>query len=233
MTDGIALIGGDEFRPGCEELDLALLASADAERPRLLVLPTAAARENPAMAAANGVRYFSELGADAATLMVLERADAEDEAMAAEVKAADAIYLTGGNPEHLLDTLRGSPVLRGMTDALGRGAVLGGSSAGAMVLGAWMRFRAWREALGIADGIATLPHHERANPDTVAGELAADAPPGLEAVLGIDARTGCVSKRDGWTVLGAGQVTVYRGGAWRRYGSGESFVLWRVRSIRR
>ncbi len=224
MPDRIALIGGDEFRPGCEELDLALLASADAERPRLLVLPTAAARENPAMAAANGVRYFSELGADAAPLMVLDRADAQDEAMAAEVRAADAIYLTGGNPEHLLDTLRGSPVLRGMTDALERRAVLGGSSAGAMVLGAWMRFRGWREALGIADGIATLPHHERANPDTVAPELA-DAPPGLEAVLGIDARTGCVSKGDGWTVLGAGQVIVYRGGAWRRYSSGESFVL--------
>jgi cyanophycinase len=224
MPRGIALMGGEEFRPGCEELDYAILASVEVERPRLLVLPTAAAHENPAMATSNGVRYFSELGADAAPLMALDRADAEDQALAAEVEAADVVYLTGGNPSYLLDTLQGTMLLRGMTAAHGRGAVLAGSSAGAMVLGAWMRFRGWREALGIAGSIATLPHHERAHPESVAAELAADAPPGLTAVLGIDARTGCLGTADGWTVLGAGQVAVYQGGAWRRRSSGESFT---------
>ena len=225
MPRGIALIGGEEFRPGCEELDRAVLASTGAGRPRLLVVPTAAAHENPAMAASNGVRYFSELDADAAPLMVLDRSDAGDESIAAEVGAADVLYLTGGNPSHLLDTLRGSLLLRSMTDALERGAVLAGSSAGAMVMGTWMRFRGWGEALGIAGAIATLPHHERANPESVAEELAADAPAGLTAVLGIDARTGCLATADGWTVLGAGRVTVYQGGAWRRINSGESFII--------
>ena len=107
MPLGIALIGGEEFRSGCEELDRAILASVESERPRLLVLPTAAAHENPAMAASNGVRYFSELGADAAPLMVLDRSDAEDQALAAEVESADVVYLTGGDPAHLLDTLLG------------------------------------------------------------------------------------------------------------------------------
>lgn len=225
MPQGIALIGGEEFRPGCEELDRAILASVEAERPRLLVLPTAAAHENPAMAASNGVRYFSELGADAAPLMVLDRSDAEDEALAAEVETADVVYLTGGNPANLLDTLQGSLLLRGMTDAHQRGAVLAGSSAGAMVMGAWMRFRGWREALGIAGSIATLPHHERARPESVATELKADAPPGLTAVLGIDARTGCLGTADGWEVMGAGQVAVYQGGASRSFSSRESFII--------
>ena len=225
MPLGIALIGGEEFRSGCEELDRAILASVESERPRLLVLPTAAAHENPAMAASNGVRYFSELGADAAPLMVLDRSDAEDQALPAEVESADVVYLTGGDPAHLLDTLLGSLLLRSMTDARERGAVLAGSSAGAMVMGAWMRFRGWREALGIAGSIAMLPHHERANPESVGAELAADAPPGLTAVLGIDARTGCLATGDGWTVLGAGRVAVYQGGEWSRSGSGESFTL--------
>ena len=225
MPGAIALVGGDEFRSGCEELDRAVLASVEAVRPRLLVLPTAAAHEGPAMAASNGVRYFSELGADAAPLMVLDRSDAEDEALAAEVESADVVYLTGGNPSHLLDTLRGSLLLRSMADARERGAVLAGSSAGAMVMGAWMRFRGWREALGITGSIAALPHHERADPESVAAELAADAPTGLTAVLGIDARTGCLATGDGWKVLGAGQVAVYQGGAWRRSSSGESFTL--------
>ena len=225
MLRGIALIGGEEFRAGCEEFDRAILASAGSERPRLLVLPTAAAHENPAKAASNGVRYFSELGADAAPLMVLDRSDAEDEALVAEVESANVIYLTGGDPAHLLDTLRGSRLLRSMTNAHESGSVLAGSSAGAMVLGAWMRFRGWREALRIAGNIATLPHHERAQPENVAAELAADAPPGLTTVIGIDARTGCLATDDEWTVLGAGQVVVYQGGAWRRYNSGESFSL--------
>ena len=225
MPKGIALIGGEEFRPGCEELDRAILASVEAERPRLLVLPTAAAHENPAMAASNGVRYFSELGADAAPLMVLDRSDAEDEALAAEVETADVVYLTGGNPANLLDTLQGTLLLRGMTDAHQRGAVLAGSSAGAMVMGAWMRFRGWREALGIAGSIAALPHHERARPESVATELAADAPSGLAAVLGIDARTGCLGTADGWLVMGAGQVVVYQGGASRSISSRESFTI--------
>jgi len=224
MAPGIALIGGEEFRPGCEEMDRAMLAAAEARRPRLLVLPTAAAHENPAMAASNGVSYFSELGADAAPLMVLDRSDAEDEAMAAEVKAADVVYLTGGNPANLLDALQGSLLLSSMKVAHQRGAVLAGSSAGAMVMGTWMRFRGWQEALGIAGSIATLPHHERAQPESVTAELATDSPPGLTAVLGIDARTGCLATGEGWTVLGTGQVTVYQGGAWRRLGSGESFI---------
>lgn len=225
MPRGIALIGGEEFRSGCEEIDRAILASAGSERPRLLVLPTAAAHENPTKAASNGVRYFSELGADAAPLMVLDRSDAEDEVLVAEVESANVIYLTGGNPAHLLDTLQGSRLLRSMTNAHESGSVLAGSSAGAMVLGAWMRFRGWREALRIAGNIATLPHHERAQPEEVAAELAADAPPGLTTVIGIDARTGCLATGDEWTVLGAGQVVVYQGGAWRRYSSGESFTL--------
>ena len=225
MPRGIALIGGEEFRSGGEELDRAVLASVEAERPRVLVVPTAAAHERPDMAASNGVRYFTELGADAAPLMVLDRSDAEDESLASEVESADVVYLTGGNPANLLDVLQGSLVLRSMTDAHQRGAVLAGSSAGAMVLGAWMRFRGWREALGIAGSIATLPHHERAKPESVVAELAADAPPGLTAILGTDARTGCLATGDGWTVLGMGQVAVYQGGAWSRRTSGESFSL--------
>lgn len=224
MPNSIALIGGEEFRPGCEDLDLSILAASNPERSRLLVLPTAAGKENPAMAAANGVRYFTELGADASPLMVIDRSDAEDTTMVAELGTADVVYLTGGNPAHLFHVLRGSALLHAVTSILERGAVLAGSSAGAMVLGAWMNFGGWRAALGVAGSIAMLPHHECTNPDAMAVDLA-DAPPKLEAIVGVDSRTGCLSTSSGWTVLGAGQVTVYQGGVLRRYGAGESFVL--------
>ena len=225
MPGRLALVGGDEFRPGCEQIDEAILAATGKTSPVVLVIPTAAAFENPGRAAENGVRHFSALGADARPLMVLDRADAADSGLVSTVEGADVIYLTGGNPSHLLETLVASPLIGAIGDALDRGAVLAGSSAGAMVMGSWMRFREWTPALGIAAGIATLPHHERSDPDSVAEQLLTSAPADLEAVFGIDGRCGALSGPDGWTALGPGNVTVYRNGVWERVISGQSLVV--------
>ena len=156
--------------------------------------------------------------------MALNRDDADDPAIAARIGGADVIYLTGGNPAHLLDTLQGSRLLDAIRAEVERGAILAGSSAGAMVMGSWMRFRGrWSETLGIAEGIATLPHHERADPDATLADLSS-SPTGLSAVFGIDGGSGVISglgAAEGWTALGSGRVTVYQGGEWRRYASGE------------
>ena len=224
MQGPIALVGGDEFRPGCREMDEALLGATGAKSPRVLVLPTAAAFENPARAAANGVEYYASLGAKASALMVLGPDEADDEVFLKPLRSADVIVLTGGNPRHLLDTLRGSALLGELLRANVRGATLVGSSAGAMVLGSWMRFQGWAKALGVVDGVAVLPHHEGSDPASVAAGLEADAPPGL-TVLGIDAMSCCVGGAGGWRTLGEGCVTVYRAGRWRKYRHGESWRL--------
>lgn len=216
----IALVGGDEFRRGCEAMDAAILEATGSRRPRVSIVPTAAAEQNPAKAAANGVSWFSALGADVSAVMALGPADAADPDLLAPLAEADLVYLTGGDPAHLLNTLRGSLLLAALRDALARGAVVAGSSAGAMVLGSRMRYRGWSDALGVVDGVTVLPHHERAEPDVVAAGMAGEAPPG-QTVLGIDAMTACADTGHGWRVLGTGAVTVYRGGASRRYGAGE------------
>ena len=232
MSGRLALVGGDEFRSGCESMDAAILAATGSASPVVLVVPTAAAFENPARAADNGVRHFESLGADASPLMALNHDDALDAGIAAEVESADVVYLTGGSPSHLLETLQDSLLLNCIQTMLERGGILAGSSAGAMVMGSWMRFREWRRTLGIAPGIATLPHHERADPDTVLGELES-APDDLSAVFGIDGRAGALSGPDGWTALGAGRVTVYQSlprtrygdGGWRRFEDGQRFSV--------
>ena len=224
MSGRLALVGGDEFRSGCESMDAAILAETGKPRPEVLIVPTAAAFENPARAADNGVRHFESLGAAASPLMVLNHNDAMDAGIAAEVEGADLVYLTGGNPAHLLETLQDSLLLDSIRGRLESGGILAGSSAGAMVMGSWMRFRKWRRTLGIASGIATLPHHERADPDAVLGELES-APDDLSAVFGIDGRAGALSGPDGWTALGAGRVTVYQNGGWRRFEDGQSFKV--------
>ena len=221
----IALVGGDEFRAGCEPMDEAILAATGKSDPVTLIIPTAAAFERPDLAAQNGVRHFTSLGADAHPLMALDRKDAMDAGLASEIDSADLVYLTGGNPARLLETLSESALIDGIAAALERGAVLAGSSAGAMVMGSWMRFREWRRALGIAEGIATLPHHERADPDSTLRDLDASAPKELDAALGVDGRCGALSGPDGWTALGPGSVTVYRNDGWQRYSDSDTFTI--------
>ena len=228
MNGRLALVGGDEFRAGCEAMDAAIIAASGKASPVALIVPTAAAFENPARAADNGARHFAALGADAAPLMALNRQDAADPAIAAEIDAADIVYFTGGNPAHLLDALRESALLAAVRRGLSRGMILAGSSAGAMVLGSHMRFRgAWTPALGLAGNLAILPHHERADPAAAFADLWKSAPANLAAAVGVDGRTGIIREpaAGAWRVLGAGRATIYRRERWERAESGDAFAI--------
>ena len=223
MPGGIILAGGDEFRDGCEVMDTAVLQSTGQDAPRVLIVPTAAVG-GAARAASNGVAYFSRLGAEASDLMVLGRDDADDQDLVATVPGASVVYFTGGSPGHLLTSLGGSRLLERLFASIAGGAVVGGSSAGAMVMGSMMRGPSsgeWVAGLGLAPGVAVLPHHESSDPEQVASELASTVPAGLK-VLGIDARTGCFGSPGHWAVLGPGRVVLYENGAWRAFEHGES-----------
>ena len=216
------LAGGEEFRSGCEEMDSYILRATGTQPARVLIVPTAAVT-GPQKAASDGVRHFSRLGGLASELMVLSPDQANDEELILPVSDASVIYFTGGDPDHLLATLKGSRLLSRLQEALSEGAVLGGSSAGAMVMGSMMRrpsLGGWVEGLGIAEGLAVLPHHENADHAAVSRELTMTTPAGLR-VLGIDARTCCFGSPGDWKALGSGSVTVYQNDSWITVNSGE------------
>lgn len=229
MAGTIALVGGDEFRIGCEGMDREVMKASGSDPASVIIVPTAAVT-GPAKAANDGVTHFSALGGNASQLMVLERKQANDSRFIEPAKNADVVYFTGGDPDHLLSTLRGTMLLWMLRDGLERGMVLGGSSAGAMVLGSVMRRpplysdggggNRWVEGLGIAPNICVLPHHEGRNPAEVATELRWSAPEGV-IYLGIDARTGVVGGPDRWRVTGFGNVVVYRGSDYDVFAPGE------------
>ncbi len=226
MLGPIALAGGDEFRPGCRSMDGALLKLGASESPSVLVIPTAAAAEGrPDLAAANGVVYFSSLGAQAMPLMVVDAEEANVPELEVALEGISHVYFSGGSPDYLLGVLRGSLLLETILEWLREGGVLAGSSAGAMVMGEWMRpprSGRWVEGLGICPGVGVLPHHEGRDPEEVAANLKGALPAGID-VLGIDAQSGCVLREGRWEVLGEGNVTLYRGDRWRRYGPGSLF----------
>ena len=220
----ILLVGGDEFRPASVGMDRHVLQATGKNAPRVAIIPTAAAYENPQLAASNGIRHFSGLGADAYSVDVIQRADAENPRIAAQLDGADVIYFTGGSPEHLHTVLAGSPLLDAVVAANAAGTTWAGSSAGAMVLGAVMRRPSSGSpvspALDVVANVMTLPHHERSDPEAVLSQLAGREYTGL-TVLGIDGGSGVLLEPGGATALGSGNVTVYRDGNWKRYAGGE------------
>ena len=221
MPGDIGLVGGEEFRVGCEDMDREIMGASGQAPARVVIIPTAAVT-GPEKAANDGVRHFSSLGGDAERLMVLDRSHADDAGLAGSLAGAGVIYFTGGSPDHLLATLRDSLLWRAILEAADQGAVLAGSSAGAMVLGELMRrprLGGWVDALGVTPGLAVLPHHESSDPAQTSSQLQSQTTGGL-TVLGIDARTGCLGRPGSWRVVGSGRVTVYQGASWQVYDSG-------------
>jgi cyanophycinase len=226
MPATIALVGGAEFQRPCDDMDRALLALAGGAEPRVGILPTAAARENPGKAAENGVRHFRRLGARAEPALIITRADAQTGRLAAPLEEFDLVYLTGGDPVYLLEALRGTYAWQALLRVLARGGVLAGSSAGAMVLGgqAWAPGEGWREGLGAAPGLAVLPHHATLAARWNVDDMRRGLPPAV-TLVGLEECAGLAGSGADWQALGAGAVTVYRAAGPEVFTAGQSVTL--------
>jgi cyanophycinase len=207
----LALVGGDEWQTGCS-FDADLLAASGGTD--VLVLPTAAAYEHPEKAVSSARHWFAGFGGQVRGLMVLGRADAEDKANAAVVRASRFTYLGGGSPMHLLSVLKASAVWEALLEAWRDGAVVAGSSAGAMVLTDPMvdsRGGALTVGLGLVEQMAVIPHFGHENAEKVHRSIALAAP-GVP-VVGVPERTALIRDPDGaWGQAGAGQVQVFVSG---------------------
>ncbi len=211
MPGPLALVGGGEWREGCT-FDRALLAASGAEE--VLVLPTAAAYEHPERAVDTAQQWFAGLGAKVRGLMVLARPDAESEANAAAIREARFLYLSGGSPLHLRSVLKDSPAWDALCEAWQGGAVLAGSSAGAMALCDPMvdpRGGAFTLGLGLLAQVAIIPHHNTWSEEKAKRTITL-APKGLP-IVGIDERTALIRDAGGqWSVAGVGGVVVFQDG---------------------
>jgi cyanophycinase len=212
MSGTLALVGGSEWQDGCT-FDAALLEASGGAS--VTVLPTAAAYEHPERAVEHATRWFGGLGAHVRGLMVLRRTDAEDVANARAVRESRLLYLSGGSPMHLRSVLKDSEVWSALVEAWRDGAVLAGSSAGAMALCDPMvdpRGGAFTVGLGLVEQLAFIPHHDTWSQDKAKRTIAL-APAGLPLVA-VDERTAVIRAPDGsWSVEGAGRAVVFVDGS--------------------
>jgi cyanophycinase-like exopeptidase len=231
-----------------EFLERALIAGRP---PRYAQLATAAAPEGPASLArwhALGADAAVRLGVEQVVVPVGDRADADDRVNAGLVAGAGLIYLSGGNPRYLTETLRGTRVWAAIVDAWRNGAAIAGCSAGAMALSAGFPAfrRPWRSSpgLGLVPVVRVIPHFDRFGgrlPDVALRGLAAgQSGHGEDAALlvGIDEDTALVGGLEpggwqadpagagnDWQVLGRRSAWLLGPGGRTPVAAGESVVL--------
>jgi cyanophycinase len=221
----VALVGSGEYLPVLEFLERALLAGRP---PRYVQLATAAAPEGPVSLArwhALGADAARRVGVEQVVLPVDARADADDPANAELVRGAGLVYLSGGNPGYLTETLRGTRVWAAIVDAWRAGAALAGCSAGAMALSAGFPGfrRPWRSSagLGLVPVVRVIPHFDRFGarlPDVALRGLGHGED--VAVLVGIDEETALVGGLDGWQAEPAGP-----GNAWQVVGRRATWLL--------
>jgi cyanophycinase len=219
----IALVGGNEFRRECDAMDRVLVERLGGAGAQLAILPTAATNENPYVAGENGVRHFRRLGARADKLMIVDEDSADDAALFGLIEDFAGLYFTSGDPIYLRDTLQGSKTWLAVAAVAARGGLVAGSSAGAMVLGDYLwQFDGWTPGLGLAAGLAVLPHHATLAARWNARAMAAALPPGV-SLVGVDEATALLLPEA--LVIGAGQVTLYGDHGPQTYAPGATVEL--------
>jgi cyanophycinase len=219
----LALVGGDELKPGNEPHD-ELLAAAASGGPAY-VLATAAARQRPELAVATATRWFRGLGLEVEELPATRRAHVTSANNAERARRGRLFYLVGGDPGLVPRLLAGTPLWSAIVAAWAGGAALAGASAGAMALCEWTLVRErmpgddrrrYAPALGLVPGVAFLPHFDSFGHRWVSSASARED----ALLLGVDERTAAMWREGAWTALGAGSVTVIANGEPRRFGSG-------------
>lgn len=220
----LALVGSGEYLPVMSEVEDWLFADND----RVYVqVATAAAPEGQ-----SSLEYWHRLGAESAARLgarqviidVRTREDAFEQRWVDAIEGAGAIYLSGGNPIHLTETLRDTPVWQAISRAWQSGAGLGGCSAGAMSMGGYVpHYRHPRsggtDGLGVLPQARVLPHFDRYTrwmPDFALRPLIAEG----AMVLGIDEDTALIAEQplagSQWSFTPRGRQSAYevtRGGS--------------------
>lgn len=210
----LLLEGGAEFGGAMRDPDLKSIELAGGFDAPVRIIPTAAAPDhNDKRAGNNGIRWFQSLGCrDVQSVPFSSRIRAEDRDIIRSLREAKLIYLLGGFPHYLGETLKDTPIWEAAVESYQNGAVIAGSSAGAMVLCQFYYDPSGKhvhDGLNLVPNTLVLPHHNtfgRSWAPSLLKKL-----PGV-TLIGIDEQTGVLRDRESnaWTVYGRGAVTLYR-----------------------
>lgn len=235
MNGLIALVGSGEYLPVMEDVDRHLLATLNlnGRKPRVVCLPTAAGKEGDGSVdrwSGMGVSHFEKMRADVRALRIIDRESADDPQWESTLENADLIYFSGGDPNHLHQTMSGSRAWNAAQRAWQRGAIYAGCSAGAMILARRIpSFRLFGAIAGfdIVPAQFIIPHFDaipamfKPLTFTLRRQLKDN-----ERMIGVDENTALVGTLGGeWKVMGRSKVHVLTRKGEQVYESGQTLTL--------
>ncbi|NBO25956.1 MAG: peptidase [Actinobacteria bacterium] len=225
----IALVGSGEYLPIMQEIEANLIAGRN---PKYVQIPTAAAPEGEASLSKwinLGKAQADRIGVEAVSVVAHDRNDADDPRIAELVRGAGLIYLSGGNPSFLANTLRDTLLWREIETAWREGAALAGCSAGAMALADHiptlrLPTHTATSGFGLLPHIRVLPHFDKMFariPDFMTRFM--KVPDGV-SVVGIDEDTAIVGGPFEWEVKGCQSAWLFVDGHRVEYSHGQTLV---------
>jgi len=237
MNGSLALVGSGEYLPQMKEFEQSLINDglANNKKPIYIQIPTAAARESE-----NRINYWRSLGEVAAKslgvtqsfLPIFTRDDANNLQLLKNVDDAALIYLSGGDPHYLAETLRDTLLWDLILENWQSGGSLAGCSAGAMAFSGYVpHFRLSRaqptQGFGLLKEVRVIPHFDKFFkwiPDSAAKHLL-DLP-GDSTLIGIDEDTAVVKRANqDWQVWGKGKLHLLKGQTPGQFVAGEFVKL--------
>lgn len=238
MRGSLALVGSGEYLPAMAEFEKSLIEDGEANghRPHYIQIPTAAGQES-----IERIQFWKELGATQAErldaeqvfLPIYSREDAFNPEFVEKIAGSALVYMSGGDPHHLSQTLIDTPVWQAILKNWDAGGSLAGCSAGAMVMSSHIpNFRFTKkpptQGLEIIDGIRVIPHFNKFFkwiPDSAAKVLL-HAPDGT-ILLGIDELTALVQRTGttSWKVQGEQLVHIVSGLPHAQFKDGDELTL--------
>jgi cyanophycinase len=227
----LLLVGGGPTQQDIMARFVSLAGGPDA---RIVVIPTAAdisRFSHPGFLQDLAKRWAEILGVKRVTIVhTFSRKEADSEAFVRPIREADAVWIPGGEGNHLLNSYMGTRTEREWIALLERGGVVGGTSAGALIWGSTtVVYKAIHEGqpydpledlvlltgtgrdigLGLLRNVVIDPHFTELRQQKPLRTVVA-ARPGLLG-LGIDESTAIEVHGSAFRVLGRGHVTIFNG----------------------
>ena len=238
MNGSLALVGSGEYLPAMAQFENSLFDDGvkNGKRPIYVQIPTAAGKES-----ADRLEYWKQLGKtqadrlgiDSIFVPIFSREDAYNPEYVSLIHNSALMYMSGGDPHHLAETLMDTPLWNAMLENWRTGASLAGCSAGAMVLSSHIpNFRLLKKSptvgLNLLPEIRVIPHFNKFFkwiPESAAKVLL--HVPDDSVLIGVDEMTAIV-KRSGdehWVVVGEAKVHVLKGMPDQQLGDGEIITV--------
>ena len=230
MTPGpIALVGSGEYLPIMQEVEASLIAGRN---PIYVQIPTAAAPEGERSLSRwieLGKAQANRIGVTAVSVVAHDRNDDQDPRIAELVRDAGLIYLSGGNPTFLANTLRDTLLWQEIETAWRNGAALAGCSAGAMALADHipalrLPTHSATHGVGLLPHLRVLPHFDQMFarlPDFLTRFM--KVPDGV-SIVGIDEETAIIGGPFEWEVKGRQSAWLFVDGHRKEFKPGETLI---------